>query len=289
MGKRAYIMCEFVTIKAGDWTAEICPSFGMNTISLRNAEKEILRKPESFDALVKSPYLYGIPLLFPANRTEGGAFSFDGKTYNLPVNEPERNNHIHGLMFDAPFKVTKRTDKSIHAEYENRSERYPFPFLMTIRDEVKENGYFRTLSLLNTGKTPFPYTLAFHTTFLEPESLSVPVQKRHLCNKNYIPTGGYALLTSVEKEYRTGIKSKGKAMSGFYKSCGREATLGDVAFSVSENFDEWVLFNDGGDKGFVCVEPQAGEVNGLNKEGGARILMPDESHAYSLSITRRAK
>lgn len=281
------IMCKTVSIRAGEWSAEIYPGFGMNAISLKVAEREILRKPETYEALKNSPYLHGIPLLFPANRTKGGAFVFDGKKYELPLNEPERNNHIHGQMFDAPFTVTKRTESCIEAEYENRKERYPFPFLMKIRDEVNENGFFRTLSVLNTGKTPFPYTLAFHTTFKEPEILAVPIEKRFLCNENYIPTGRYALLTCEEREYVTGIKIKDKSMSGFYVSSGREARLDDIRFSVSDNFDEWILYNGDGKNGFVCVEPQAGEVNGLNRDGGARILMPDETHTYTLSITRK--
>lgn len=282
-------MCEFVTIRAGEWTAEICPSFGMNAISVKVGVREILRRPASFEELKGSPYLYGMPLLFPANRTEGGKFTFDGKTYYLPLNEPERNNHIHGLMFDAPFKVVNQTGSSVEAEYKNDKERYPFPFLMKIRDEVTENGYLRSLSLTNTGKTAFPYTLAFHTTFKEPENMTVPVQKRFLCNENYIPTGKYACLTSQESMYNTGIKPKGNAITGFYITYENEATLDDIAFSVSERFDEWVLFNSGGDKGFVCIEPQAGEVNGLNHEGGAKIIAPGEIHTFELSITKKQK
>lgn len=282
-------MCEFVSIRAGEWKAEICPSFGMNAISVKVGEQEILRRPANFEELKGSPYLYGIPLLFPANRTEGGKFTFDGKKYELPLNEPERNNHIHGLMFDAPFRVVKQTESSIEAVYENDKERYPFPFFMKIRDEVTEKGYFRVLSLANTGKTAFPYTIAFHTTFKEPKLMKVPIQKRFLCNENYIPTGECAYLTLQESMYITGIKTKGYAISGFYKACGGEAMLDDIAFSVSERFDEWVLFNSGGDKGFVCIEPQVGEVDGLNHEGGAKIIAPGEIHTFELSITKKQK
>lgn len=278
-------MCDIVLISAGEWTAEICPSFGMNAISVRIGKREILRRPESIEMLKESPYLYGIPLLFPANRTEGGAFTFEGKRYELPVNEPERNNHIHGLMFNAPFKVVKQTKSSIEGVYENDKERYPFPFLMTIRDEITGKGYFRTLRLKNTGKIAFPYTLAFHTAFKAPENMKVPIKKRFLCNENYIPTGEYACLTPQERMYITGIEVDAYAVSGFYKAGGNEAMLDDVVFSVSERFDEWVLFNAGGNKGFVCIEPQAGEVNGLNHDGGAKIISPGDTHTFSISIT----
>ncbi|MBQ1257915.1 MAG: aldose 1-epimerase [Clostridia bacterium] len=278
-------MCEYVSIKAGKWTAEICPSFGMNTVRLKSGDKDILRAPESFDELGKSPYLYGIPLLFPANRTKGGAFVFEGEKHEFPLNEPARNNHLHGLMFNAPFRILEKTASCVLAEFENKNERYPFPFLMRIRDEVTENGYFRTLSVLNTGSSAFPYTLAFHSTFRTPDCMTVPVEKRFVCDENYIPTGEFASLTQQERMYNTGISADDYAISGFYVSAGRKAILDDIEFSVSGNFDEWVLFNAGGGKGFVSIEPQAGEVNGLNREDGAKMIAPGDTHTYTLAIT----
>ena len=281
-------MCDFeyIVLKSGQWTAKICPSFGMNVCALAHSGKEILRSPENLETLKSSPYLYGIPLLFPANRTKMGEFEFDGKIYHLPVNEPERNNHIHGLMFDAPFTVERKTDSSIYAVYDNTFERYPFPFRMEIADTLSEKGFQRTVSILNTGNETFPYTLAFHTTFNAPKCMRVFVKKRFLCDANYIPTGEFAELNKLEKQYATGINPNGHALSGFYVSGGNEARLDEVVFRVSDLFDEWVVFNAGGDKGFVCIEPQAGQVNGLNTKDGLRIIKAGETHAFTLSITR---
>ena len=93
-----------IVLNAGNWYAKILPDFGMNMISLACGDRHILRSPQNMDTLKKEPYVYGIPLLFPANRVEKGMFTFDGKSYHFPINEPARNNHIHGLMFDAPFR-----------------------------------------------------------------------------------------------------------------------------------------------------------------------------------------
>lgn len=279
----------FVRIRRGKWEAGILPEFGMNAVSLRYDGREILRKPESTDALSKSPYLYGIPLLFPANRVAGGTFDFMGKTYALPLNEPQRNNHIHGLMYNAPFEIVDQSDRHIEAAYENRGERYPFPFFMKMTDELSESGYTRKVYITNTGNTPLPYTLAFHTTFLEPSRLTVFVKERFLLNENYIPTGRLVPLTECEKRYSGGISLKDYALSGFYVSGGNSAYLDDICFTVSDNFDEWILFNAGGGQGFVCVEPQAGEVNGLNRQNGSKILKEGETHMFTLSITREEK
>lgn len=99
--------------------------------------------------------LYGIPLLFPGNRTKMGEFQFDGKMYRLPLNEPERGNHIHGLMFDAPFTVNRKTESCICAVYENVSERYPVPFRMEITDFLSEKGFHRVVSILNAEQAVY--------------------------------------------------------------------------------------------------------------------------------------
>lgn len=275
---------DIVLLSAGDWKAAVLPDFGMNMVSLRCGEKTILREPDSRQTLKENPHVYGIPLLFPANRTEGGRFIFEGETYTLPLNEPQRGNHIHGLMFDAPFTVTAQTGNSVTAMYANHGERYPFPFVMEITDTLSETGVQRVLKLQNYGSGALPYTLAFHTTFTAPEMFLASVRERYLCDENYIPIGEMTELTDVEKAYRTGSAAETRRISGFYAADGHTAKLDEMTFAVSGNFDEWILFNAGGGQGFLCIEPQCGEVNGLNRPDGHRVLKPGETAIFTLYI-----
>ncbi|MBP3704055.1 MAG: aldose 1-epimerase [Clostridia bacterium] len=277
-----------VMLRAGDWEAAVLPGFGMNMVSLRCKGKPILREPADRRTLEENPHVYGIPLLFPANRTEKGEFSFNGHIYHLPLNEPQRGNHIHGLLYNAPFAVLRQTENSVTARFENMGKRYPFPFVMEITDTLTENGLQRVLKLTNNGKGEFPYTLAFHTAFAEPESFSTPIGERFLCNEFYIPTGEMTALTEQEARYCTGSPAKDVVISGFYKAEGHTARLDDIVFSVSESFDEWILFNGGGTQGFLCIEPQCGEVNGLNRAEGHRVLAPGETAEFVMEISKEA-
>ena len=112
-----------VILRAGAWTAEILPSFGMNMVSLRVDGKPVLREAGDLHMLETSPFLHGIPLLFPAKRTSGGQFTFEGETYQLPINEPAFGNHLHGLMYNAPFRVVRITESEVTAVYENSGDR----------------------------------------------------------------------------------------------------------------------------------------------------------------------
>jgi aldose 1-epimerase len=42
------------------------------------------------------------------NRLEGGSYEFDGKHHQLPLNEPERRDAIHGLVRWATWSVAER-------------------------------------------------------------------------------------------------------------------------------------------------------------------------------------
>ena len=45
-------------------------------------------------------------ILFPfPNRIDSGQYEFDGKSYQLPINEVPFNNAIHGMVARAPFVV----------------------------------------------------------------------------------------------------------------------------------------------------------------------------------------
>ena len=57
-----------------------------------------------------------------------------------------------------------------------------------------------------------------------------------------------------------------------------------MRFTVSANFDQRVLFNGGGGQGFLCIEPQAGWVNGLNIPGAHKVLKKGQSEVYTMTI-----
>lgn len=274
-----------VCLCCGKWNAVVLPDFGMNVVMLRYDGRSVLREPYNREHLSDNPYTYGIPLLFPANRTQNGSFSFNGECYSLPLNEPQRGNHIHGMMYDAPFTVTEKGRDRLSAVYENYGERFPFPFRMTVTDILGEEGLTRTLVLENIGETPMPYTLAYHTSFCEPGCFCVPIGKRYLCNENFIPLGETVTLTETERKYIFGTEPRNLKISGFYTSTGNKAYLDRFCFSVSNTFDEWVLFNGGGGQEFLCIEPQCGEVNGLNTSSGHRVLQSGEKTEFIIKIS----
>lgn len=269
-----------VELSAGPWTAEVFPAFGMNTIALSFYGRPILRTPFSWRELEDAPYAYGAPILLPPNRTDGGCFTFDGECYQLPLNDKERESNLHGVLYQRPFAVLERTERSILAAYENTGDDYPFPFFMEVRCTLGRSGYQQKFVIKNTGTGDMPLTFGLHTTFLEQAMFRVDIGARWILDERLLPTGDLEPLQGEEASYPRGARFQGQKIHGFYTAAGHTAQIGDILYTVSENFDHWVLWNGNGDEGFCTIEPLQGGINALNSGKGLIRLKPGERTVF---------
>jgi len=269
----------------GHWQAEVCPRLGANVTRLSKDGEDVLVPLTDEAQLVKNPYLQGAPLLFPANRTANGRFQWMGRTYQMPVNEAFSGANLHGFLHRQVFQVVQYTDNSISMIYRHRpDENFPFAFCMNVTYRLDAQGFTQSYVLENTDEVPFPFTFSLHTTFQEPQHFSVPIsccQEKDSC---HIPTGRYVPLNIQEQDYVCGSASTGKIISGYYLACGHCAQVGNYRYTVSDNFDHFILFNGRGESGLLCVEPQCGAVNGLNIPDGHRVLEPGQSMIFTCNI-----
>jgi len=281
------MMCEY-SICSPDkmWRAEVSARHGANITRLQYNGCDVFVPLESEEMLKINPYIQGAPLLLPANRTYRGKFVFEGKDYSLDLNEPNNNAHLHGLLHLQSFDTISVTQDTIVLRYENFKKIYPFNFTITVEYSLSDNTFRQTYTIKNTDTKNMPLTFALHTSFTEPDSFSVPVNLCQEKDSHHIPTGRYIPLNEQEALYPHGSKSRGIEISGYYKSCGNTARIGSFYYTVSDNFDHWILFNGKGEKNLLCVEPQCGAVNGLNIKDGCKILLPNEKITFSTCILK---
>ena len=277
-------VCRKNNLKAGRWSAAVLPRFGMNTVCLTWDGRPVLRRPAEIEQLEQSPCVYGIPVLMPPNRPAGGRFSFDGQEYQLPVNEPALGNHIHGQVHSRAFTLTGAQPDSVSAFYENRGETFPFPYRLEVYFRLSEAGYAQTFAFTNTGNRDMPLCFGLHTVFFRPQWIAVPIGKRWATDEKLIPTGALEELTPQWEEYRTGLNPEGKTVRGFYTAGGHEAVIDDFRYRVSDNFDQWVLWNGDGSE-FCAIEPMCGAVNALNSGTGLLRLAPGQTVRFETLLS----
>ena len=296
-------------ITAGDWSATIDLARGANCISLQNRRHgvSVLREPPASGKL-DNPYLYGMPILFPVNRIENGCFSFEGRTYTFPINEPSTACHLHGELHQMPFEVAEKHASRIVCRYAaDKGEYLSFPHAFEIVQayELDENGLSHTVTVSNLSNENMPVFLGFHTTFntlftkkSEPDSISVFADiteeyERHMA-LNYLPTGVKLPFDAVSNALRDGTYKpfSGKA-SRHYRGSGK-MTITDrssglrIAYENDEKYGFRLIFN-GGEEGYICLEPQNCLANCPNapfsrEEAGFDALRPGESKIYRSKI-----
>ena len=268
------------------WRAEISARLGANITKLQFNNQDIFVPLESKQQYEENAFIIGSPILFPANRTYKGKFEFQGIKYTLPINDSLSISNLHGFLYRSEFEILEKSEQKIALSFENKGEIYPFEFKITVEYFLSNNGLRQCYFIENTGNVDMPFTFALHTTFKEPQNFVVPIDKCQEKDEKHIPTGRYTELNDQEKTYTLGSESKGLEISGYYKSCGNVAQIGNYKYIVSDNFDHWVLYNGRGKSGFLCVEPQCGSVNGLNINGGFKVLKPQCIETFSTEIMK---
>ena len=231
-----------VKLIGGGYVAELRSDLGGNCYRLYHEKTgaELLRYPSSEKELFSEIYLFGNPILFPPNRISGASFTFEGREYLFPKNEPATGCHIHGALYKTPFEIEELTEGSVVFVYTAKAGEYiGFPHSFTVRRSYKldEGGLTECVEIKNESDKNMPFMLAFHTTFnvpFMPDSsgencyFKAPVGKEHIRNEKYIPTLEYvgdrpreAALTSGE--YRIFEEP----ISAFYQTFGKENRITD--------------------------------------------------------------
>ena len=116
------------------------------------------------------------------------------------------------------------------------------------------------------------------------EAIRIRGGRAHIINERCIPQGEPVELDDRQKQYRDGMQPDGKGIDGFYTSGGNTARIGRMEYQVSENFNQWILYNRGGDQGFISIEPQCGAVNCLNSGRGLHRLAAGETETFRTVI-----
>ena len=295
-----------ISLQAGDYTALINSERGANCISLRNSKYKavILREPNKSGAL-DNPYLYGMPILYPANRIFGGCFEFEGRIYKFPINEPETNCHLHGMLHKMEFKITERDASSVKCVFEKPYLDFPHSFRIEMTYNLSAEGLEQRTKITNLSKENMPNFLGFHTTFNIPFLESASAEDVRLYaeigneierDRNYLPTGKLLSYDDVADKINSGaFMPLEKVISRHcgVKNDGRiELTDTKQGIKLIYENDEkfaWRLFYNGSADCYICLEPMTCMANCQNSPfdrtySGFDSIAPNSSKEYISKI-----
>ncbi|MHB8394406.1 MAG: aldose 1-epimerase family protein [Candidatus Dormibacteria bacterium] len=136
-------------------------------------------------------------LLIPwPNRIEDGRYEFGGSIHQLPLNEVDRRNAIHGLTRWSPWSVAAASADSVVLEVAVAEQPgYEFSLRANVEYRLCAGGLTVTVRALNCGHSPLPVGVGAHpyltagTEAVDEVFLSVPAGFRLEVDDRGIPRG----------------------------------------------------------------------------------------------------
>ena len=281
----------------GNWHVTAAPECGGNLSQVKYDGVDIMRGFSDVSDWVETPTNFGFAVLFPPNRIDGGKFSFNGKNYQLPVNEPARGNHLHGVALREKWVLDDVTDDSLAMSWifdENSPmyALYPFSCKLSVTYTFKEKSLIQKFTAENLSQEVMPCALGFHTAFPAPEQLRVTGRGGRF---ELVPPR--FLMSGREIGWLDGFEP-GKWLDpaqvwpfGHFRmdSSHRLAELDYGSFmlryTVDEKFDHWMVWRPEFDTSFVCVEPMNIRIGTFeNAPDTLPVLAAGESVTFSSSV-----
>jgi len=100
------------------------------------------------------------------NRLEDGSYEFDGQQHELPINEREAHNAIHGLVRWARWTVAAHdTHRTVLEHMLHPQPGYPFSLALRVEYELSDRGLSVATTATNLGPTACPYGSGQHPYF----------------------------------------------------------------------------------------------------------------------------
>ena len=142
------------------------------------------------------------------NRLEDGNYEFDGQRHQLPLNEPEHRNAIHGLVRWAAWTAAEHEPhRAVMEHVLHPQPGYPFSLGISIEYALLDTGLRVRTTATNLGTDPCPFGSGAHpyltlgTATIDRLILRVPGRTVLRSDERGLPTGMEAV-EDTEYDFR---------------------------------------------------------------------------------------
>jgi aldose 1-epimerase len=142
------------------------------------------------------------------NRIQDGSYEFDGQRHQLPINDPEEQDAIHGLVRWAPWSVAEHEPHRVVMRHPIHPQPgYPFALEVAIEYVLSGEGLRVRTTATNVGAGPCPYGCGAHpylsvgTDVVDSVTLRAPGRTVLLSDERGIPVGSESV-EGTEYDFR---------------------------------------------------------------------------------------
>jgi galactose mutarotase-like enzyme len=210
---------------------------------------------QPFPADVEPALSWGCFLMAPfVGRVSRGRVEWQGERGQLPLNHGRHA--IHGVAFDVPWEVVRRTDDS--AELTCRPERSRWPFACRLTQHIALSPDSLLLAATIEAGEPMPAALGWHPWFRRDGEMRVAVASEQLLalDEELLPTGK-TLAVDGKRDLRGGPCVDGLQLDDAYTRVSSPAIVGwpdlELTLTFEPPIETVVVYTH---PMALCVEPQ---------------------------------
>ena len=241
-------------------------------------------------------------LLIPwPNRIADGRYELDGRSEQLPLDEPERRNAIHGLVRWAAWEIVGRGPDRVALEHVlHPRPGYPFTLALRVEYSLAEEGLTVRMEATNLGAQPCPYGAGVHPYLalgdggVDAADLSLPAASVLRADERGIPVGREDV-ERAELDFREPKPLAGIRLDHCFTDLGRgsdgraRVRAGGTTLWADDAFPYVMVFTGDGlpdvARRSLAVEPMTCAPNAFRSGEGLIRLEPGETHAGVWGIT----
>ena len=254
-------------------------------------------RPELYAGVVMAPW---------SGRIAAGKWiDAEGVERSLQLNEPARNNALHGLVYDKSFEVKKSTASTVELVIEiTPTDGYPHALRLAVSYELEDGELYASFAVKNLSNTKAPFGIGFHPYFSTawadaPLKLQVGAESVLELNENMIATGK-AKVSDANKDLRAGkALSEVKLDDDFTDlefvhgiATTKLVTASGTGLEVWQEdvFKHTVIYTpeefptQSGSIKAIAIEPCSSAVNAFNSKQDLIALAPGETRSGSWGI-----
>jgi aldose 1-epimerase len=242
-------------------------------------------------------------LLIPwPNRIADGRYEFDGRSEQLPLDEPERGNAIHGLVRWEAWRIADRgPDRAVLEHLLHPRPGYPFTVALRVEYALAGGGLTVRTEATNLGAEACPYGAGAHPYLaceggsVNEETLRIPARTVLESNERGLPVGTRPV-EGTDFDFRSPKQVAELQLDHCFTDLDRDddgrarVRLGSgTTLWVDRSYDYLMVFTGDGlpdaARRSVAVEPMSCAPNAFRSGDGLIRLEPGESHTGLWGIT----
>jgi aldose 1-epimerase len=246
-------------------------------------------------------------LLIPwPNRIADGRYEFDGRALQLALDEPQRNNAIHGLVRWATWAIAEReADRVLLEQLLHPQPGFPFTLDLRVEYVLADDGLTVRTKATNVGAEACPYGagahpyLAVDASRVDEVTLQVPARTVLDADERGLPVGARPV-EGTELDFRSPKQVGRLRLDHCFTDLERDddgrarVRLGNgTTLWANESYEYLMVFTGDGlpdvERRSIAVEPMTCAPNAFRNGEGLVRLEPDETHVGLWGITPAPK